>query len=155
MQFACSLFTCKCGCCTFHCFGEQQQQRQGVLCSCERLFCLVSLCMYFPTCLFLLLFCVQSMETMGLTHTHRYLSEMPSGGYLCFPDILHQTISATVYSAGLCGANKSNRSQDMCMVWPPATALLFQVRIHSVHPLMVFSPSDVCFYRMRRSLSRR
>lgn len=48
------------------------------------------------------------------THTHRYLSEMPSGGHLYFPDILHQTISSTVYKARLHGANKSNGSRDMC-----------------------------------------
>lgn len=28
--FQCNLFICKCGCCMFHCFGEAQQQRQGV-----------------------------------------------------------------------------------------------------------------------------
>lgn len=41
---------------------------------------------------------------------------MPSGGYLCFPDILHQTISSAVYKARHLGANKSNRSRDMCVV---------------------------------------
>ena len=58
--------------------------------------------------------------TNARTHTHTYThtktSYMPSGGYLCFPDILHQTISSTVYKARHLRADKSNRSRDMCAV---------------------------------------
>lgn len=67
-----------------------------------------------PVCTFLPVFsrycsvCGLWRQWESHTHTHRYLSEMPSGGCLCFPDILHQRISSTVYKARLHGANKSN-----------------------------------------------
>lgn len=49
-------------------------------------------------------------------------------------------------------ANKSNGAS----VWPPAaSASAPPARIQSVRPLMIFSSCDVCFYRTRRSPSRR
>lgn len=94
MQFQCRLFTCKRGCCVFDCWWATAATTGCVVF--VRAFILPApLSMYLPTCLFSLLFCLQPMKTMGRslshTHTHRYLSEMPSGGYLCFPDTLHQT----------------------------------------------------------------
>lgn len=120
-----------------HCFGVQQLQ--GVLHSCERLFCLFSPCVCFSACLLFLLFGVQPVEQWK-SHTHRhtlrYLSEMPSGGHLCFPDTLHQTLCSTVYKA--CLLESINQTGvKACSVTQPC----FQ--IESERPLMIFS--DVCF----------
>lgn len=90
--------------------------------------CSRSVCLF--TTYFFFFFGYCSILTMSL-NTH---SEMPSGGYLCFPDILHQTIRSTVYKACLQGANKSNGSQEMCG--------LTRGRLKT---LMVSSSSAVCF----------
>lgn len=95
----------------FQCFDEQQQ---GVLCSCECLLCVLSLSLDEFAWLSFLTIVLCAAYRDNMTRSHRNVSEMPSGGYLCFLDILHQTISSTVYKARLHGANKSNRSQDMC-----------------------------------------
>lgn len=80
------------------------------------------------------------------THTHRhtlrYLSEMPSGGHLCFPDTLHQTSCSTVYKACLL-ESISQTGVKTCSV----SRLCF--RTESERALMVFSPCDVCFFTER------
>ncbi len=151
----------------FHCFHAQQQQ--GVTCSCKHLFCpsfSLYVCFHLSFLTIVLCTAYRNNGTLSLsltyTHTRRYLSKMPSGGCLCLPDILHQTNSNTVYKAPLHGADKSNRSEDMCTVHDltsgSSNCSYFSskhVRIQSVPPLMILSSSDVCFCRMRRSLSRR
>ena len=144
-----------------------EQQQQVVLCSCKPLFCLLSLRMYLATYLFLLLFCGQPMETMGfslsLTHTHTLTHrwvQCLQDDISAFQTYYTQTISSTVYTAHLHGALKSNRSQDMCMVHGLQLQLLFffiKACQNSVSTSSndFSSSSDVCFYRMRRSLSRR
>lgn len=109
-----------------HCFGEQQQ---GVLCSCELVLCMFSPCLHLPSHFFLLLFSVQPMETIGHT-LHRYLSEMPWGGHLCFPDILHHTVYKACLAHLFCWSQNS-----------ASTNLMF---------LLFF-----WFHRMRRSPNRR
>lgn len=124
--------------------------------------CSHSVCVWLPVFLSIVLraaYADNGILSHKLTHTH--MSEMPSGGYLCFPDTLHQTISSTVYTAGLRVANKSQRSQDMCAVRSDLRQLqLLFLFIKACHNSIStssndFLSSDVCFYRMRRSLSRR
>lgn len=101
-HFLSSLFTCKCGCFTHRCFAERQQQQQGVLCF-VRAIVLPPFSLCLSTCPLTIVQCAAYGDNRSHTHTHTqwYLGKMPLGRYLYFPDILHQTVSSTVFKARL------------------------------------------------------
>lgn len=116
------------------------------VCTFVRAFVLRVVCVCLPVLFFFFrsLFCVQFSAHNGTPHwdiSVKCLQEQ----YLCFPDTLHHTVS--LHCLHMWEPINQAECVSSCVAWRQAS--------FGQCPLMISSPSAVCFYRTRRSLSRR